>query len=92
MERFEINIHDDTKFITSNCTSAARAVSQYVEDIEQVDCEIRLVSLVLLYALGLRANVTTIHTNSESGIQTEEKTIVTPGGPFVEGLGVTRNL
>jgi hypothetical protein len=49
------------------------------------------VSLVLLYALGMRENVTTIVTNSESGVQIKEKTIVTPGGPFIEGLDVSHN-
>jgi hypothetical protein len=83
MERLGISIYDDTKFITSDCTLAAPDVSQYVEDIEQVDCKMHLVSLASLYALGLRENVETIVTNSELGVQAKEKPIVTPGGPFV---------
>jgi hypothetical protein len=62
---FGFNLHDDSKSITSDTTSAASAVSQYIDDIEQVDCEMHLVSLAILYALGLRENVKTI---SESGV------------------------
>jgi hypothetical protein len=48
---FGINIHDDSKFITSNTTSSAHAVSQCIDDIEQIVCEMHLVSLALLYEL-----------------------------------------
>jgi hypothetical protein len=92
LKRFGININDDTKFITSDTTSSARDVSQYIDDSKQVDCEMHLVSLALLYALGLRENVKTIITTSESCVQTKEKAIVTPSCSFVEGLNLIKNL
>jgi hypothetical protein len=91
-KRFGINLHDDSKFITSDTTSAARAVSQYIDDIEQVDCEMHLVNLAILYALGLRENVKTIVTTSESGEHKKEKIIITPGGSFVEGFDLIKKL
>jgi hypothetical protein len=59
---------------------------------EQVDCEMHLVSLALLHALGLRGNVKTIEKISGTGNYTKVKAIVTPGGSFVEGVDVFRQL
>jgi hypothetical protein len=53
LQRFGVELDTDVNHMTSNTASAARAVSNYVEDIEQVDCEIHIVNLALLYGIGL---------------------------------------
>jgi hypothetical protein len=42
--------------------------------------------------LGLRENIQSVETITESGVYQKVKTIVTPGGSFVEILDVIRQL
>jgi hypothetical protein len=78
-DRYCIDIDRDAKYLTSDTTASARAVSNFIDGIEQVDCEMHVVNLALQYAIGLRENM-------------QNKQIVTPGGAFTEGLTVVKQL
>jgi hypothetical protein len=85
---FGVELDTDVKSMTSDTASAATAVSNYVEDIDQVDCEMHVVSLALLYAIALRENVKSVYVVNDEGVRTKVRTVTTPRGAFPEGLAV----
>jgi hypothetical protein len=48
LHRFGIELYTDVKYMTSDTASAARVVSKYVEDIEQVDCEMHVLKFDMI--------------------------------------------
>jgi hypothetical protein len=46
LDRYSIDLDKEANFITSDTATAARAVANYVEDIDQIDCKLHLVNLV----------------------------------------------
>jgi hypothetical protein len=80
----------EANFITIDTATPARAVANYVEDIEQIDCEMHLVNLAILYYIGLRENAKTVTMVLEMGQTIREKMIVTPGGAFEEGIALIK--
>jgi hypothetical protein len=75
LHRFGIEMDTDVNHMTSNTVSAAKAVSNYVEDIKQVDCEMHVVSLALLYGIGLRENMKTVFKVDEVGTRRKTRSI-----------------
>ena len=81
-----------TRFITSDTTAAARSVSNYIDGSEQVDCEMHILNLILLYGIGLRDHVKTQKVMGEDGIERKVQHVVTSGGEFPRGLEVIQAL
>jgi hypothetical protein len=92
LNRYGVELSEEVKYMTSDTASAARAVSGHVEDMDQVDCEMHVVNLALLYAIGLRENVKNVTYVDNIGTKRRVRTIVTPGGAFPEGLEVIQKL
>jgi hypothetical protein len=92
LDWYSIDLDMEANFITSDTATAAKAVSNYVEDIEQIDCEMHLVNLAILYAIGLRENVETVTAVLETGHTVREKMIVTPRGAFEERIAIIKKL
>jgi hypothetical protein len=57
LNHYGVELSEEVKYMTSDTTSAARADSGHVKDMDQVDCKMHVVKLALLYAIGLRENV-----------------------------------
>ena len=53
-ERFGLDISECAKFMGSDTTNCATAISKCFEDVEQVDCEMHVLNLVLMYGMGLK--------------------------------------
>ena len=92
IDRYGIDLAKHGLYITSDTTNSARAVSKYIDGMEQVDCEMHKVNLALLYTLGLRENVKVMRIHNSDGTVTKEKTVVTPGGSFEDGSRVIKQL
>lgn len=92
LERFQIGIDDLARYVTSDTTSAARAVSNHIEGTEQVDCEMHILNLILLYGIGLRDNFKTERSVGEDGIERRVRSAVTQGGIFPDGARVIKVL
>ncbi|KAE9272461.1 hypothetical protein PR003_g30195 [Phytophthora rubi] len=80
-KRYNIDIESYARFTVSDTTGSARNVSDHFDSTDQVDCLMHLLSLCLLYALGLKENT------RQGGAIT-----VTPGGKFSEGFHVIQLL
>ena len=91
-KRFKMNLDECTRFITSDTTAAARCVSNHIDGSEQVDCEMHILNLILLYGIGLRDNVKTHKATGEDGIERKVQQVVTGGGAFARGLHVIHAL
>jgi hypothetical protein len=90
--RFKVNLAECTRFVTSDTTSAARAVSHFIDGSEQVDCEMHILNLVLLYGIGLRDNVKTQKVIGEDGVERKVQDVVTSGGAFPRGSQIIQSL
>ena len=51
-ERFKMDISKCAKFMGSDTTNAATAVSGHFDNVEQVNCEMHVLNLILLYGIG----------------------------------------
>jgi hypothetical protein len=91
-KRFKVNLENCTRFVTSDTTAAARSVSNFIDGSEQVDCEMHILNLILLYGIGLRDNVKTHKVTGEDGIERKLPQVVTGGGAFSSGLQVIQAL
>ena len=92
-DRFKINIGNCTRFVTSDTTAAARAVSNYIDGSEQVDCEMHILNLILLYGIGLRDNVKLQKlVLGDDGIEKKVQVVITGGGPFPDGSRIIQVL
>ena len=89
LDCYGIDLDRHAKFVTSDTCNSARAVSQYIMEVEQVDCDMHIANLVLLYALGLRENTST-RTEVVDGRKKKITEICTPGGEFVAGEAVIK--
>ncbi|KAE8997272.1 hypothetical protein PR003_g19596 [Phytophthora rubi] len=67
--RYNIDIDKCARFTVSDTTCCARNVSGHFSVTDQVDCLVHLLSLCLLYALGLKES-----TRNDGAL------LVTPGG------------
>ena len=74
LERFKVDLPNIAKFVGSDTTNAAVAVSKHIGDTTQVNCDMHTFNLILLYGVGLRE-----HYKTNDGIQK----VVTIGGEFV---------
>jgi hypothetical protein len=92
LNRFQVDIGEFARFITSDTTSAARAVSNFIEGTEQVDCEMHVLNLVLLYGIGLKDNVRTEKMTGDDGIERKVQKLVTGGGAFPDGARIIKVL
>ncbi|KUF85302.1 hypothetical protein AM587_10000761 [Phytophthora nicotianae] len=79
--RYDIDIDQYARFTVSDTTESARNVSDHFSSTDQVDCLMHLLSLCLLYGLGLKKNTTS-----------DGRVVVTLGGEFRDGLCVIQKL
>jgi hypothetical protein len=79
LDCFQVDIGEYARFITCETTSAACAVSNFIEGTEQVDCEMHILNLVLLYGIGLNDNVQTEKVIGVYGIEWKLQKVVTGG-------------
>ncbi|KAF4133113.1 hAT family C-terminal dimerization region [Phytophthora infestans] len=80
-DRYNIDVDRYVRFTVSDTTGSARNVSDHFNSTDQVDCLMHLLSLCLLYALGLKENT-----------RNRGQSIITPGGEFRNGLKVIQKL
>ena len=85
LENYHLDIERYTKFVTSDTTPSAKNVADYIGDAEQVDCEMHVLNLCMLYGLGLRENTQTKN-EIVDGKKMKVQRVVTPGGEFKGGL------
>jgi len=79
--RYKIDITKYARFTVSDTTGSARNVSDHFSSTDQVDCLMHLLSLCLLYGLGLKENT-----------RNDGRDVVTPGGKFAAGNHVIQKL
>ncbi len=82
--QFNIDLPNSAKGGGSDTASAARAV-QSVLNVEQDDCTMHVVSLILAYTIGMNENYQTTTKIDNDGKKVKIRCIVTPGGPFPFG-------
>ncbi len=90
-DRFDIDLQAIASGGGSDTANAARAV-QNVLGIEQNDCTMHIVSLLLLYSIGMRENYKTEKTVDKMGKEMKIRYIVTPGGAFPFGSKIIKAL
>ena len=79
-DRFDMDISSCAKFMGSDTTNAATAVSNQFEDVEQVDCEMRILNLILLYGIGFKE-----HYQTKNKIR---RVVLSVGGEFKAGAHI----
>ena len=77
-EQCFVAIATDAEFMTSDTTSAAKAVSSHFDDLIQVNCELYVVNLILEDGIGMCDNTKIDKT-------TGNQVICTPGGALPLG-------
>ncbi|KAG1694269.1 hypothetical protein DVH05_021622 [Phytophthora capsici] len=80
-DRYNIDVDRYVRFPVSDTAGSARNVSDHFNSTDQVDCLMHLLSLCLLYALGLKENT-----------RNRGQSVITPGGEFRNGLKVIQKL
>jgi len=88
-DRFDIDLQAVASGGGSDTANAAQAV-QNVLGIEQNDCTMHIVSLLLSYSIGMRDNYKTEKTVDKMGKEMKIQYIVTPGGAFPLVLRLSR--
>lgn len=93
MARFGVDIVKLSKYTASDTANAARKVSEYFGDTEQVDCSMHILNLCIGYGLGMKENTRTVSVYDRDGrCYRKVVEILTPSGPFPEGAMVIRKL
>jgi hypothetical protein len=72
----------------SDTTSAAGAVSNHVDGTEHIECEMHILNLIMLYGIGLHANLKTERTVGDDGIERRVQSEVTQGSLYPDGACV----
>ncbi len=90
-DRYGIDLQAVASSGASDTANAARAV-QSVLGIDQSDCTMHVISLLLSYTLGMRENYKTDKSIDKEGKEVKVRYIVTPGGPFAFGSEIIKVL
>ena len=90
LDRYNINLEKEGGYINSDTCKAAANVADEV-GAEQQDCEMHVVNLCLGYGLGVKENTKSRRVNDgEGGAVTKVHSIVTKGGPFLDGARICK--
>lgn len=90
-DRFGIDLQAVASGGASDTANAARAV-QSVLGINQNNCTMHVVSLVLSYVIGMRENYKTEKSVDKMGNKTKVQLITSPGGAFPFGAKIIQSL
>ena len=82
-DRFGMDISSFAKFMGSDTTNAATAVSRNFDRVEQVNCEMHVLNLVLQYGIGDKEHYRTVN---------KVRTVVSVGGKFEGGAHILLTL
>ncbi len=75
----------------SDTANAPRGV-QSVLGVEQDDCSMHVISLLLAYSIGMKENYKTNKVITKDGKEVKTRTIITPGGAFPFGSNTAERL
>lgn len=90
-DRYGVNLRSVASGGASDTANAARGV-QSVLGVEQDDCSMHVVSLLLAYTIGMKENYRTEKVTTKDGEEVKAKVVVTPGGAFPFGAEICKKL
>ncbi len=90
-ERYGVDLRVVASGGASDTANAARGV-QSVLGVEQDDCSMHVISLLLAYSIGMKENYKTDKVITKDGKEVKTRTIITPGGAFLFGCNTCKKL